>query len=65
MKLSRFLARGRGEDSFLFAMIFSCLTPCFTQSTLFKHLGCFSSYYQYKYNKKATQFSGFFDKIIL
>ena len=32
---------GRGVNTFLFAMIFSCLTPFFTQSTLFKHLACF------------------------
>jgi hypothetical protein len=47
-------------NTFLFAMIFSCLAPFLTHSTLFKHLGCFSSYYQYKYNKKATNNSGFF-----
>ena len=32
---------GRDEGTFPFAMIFSCLTPYFTQSTLIKHLGCF------------------------
>ena len=50
---------GRVVNPILYAMIFSCLTPFFTQSTLFKHLGCFSSYYLDKCNKKASHINHF------